>query len=107
MSKISGHCRCGNVDYSSDADPILTGLCHCVACQKQSGSAYSVNVAVPKDSLRIEGEMLKIYTTVGGSGQALQALFCGNCGSTIATTADAIPGVAFIKAGTLDDTSWI
>ena len=107
MSKISGHCLCGNLNYSSDADPILTGLCHCVACQRQSGSAYSVNVAVPYDSLKIEGLTLKIFTTVGGSGQTAQVLFCGNCGSTIASNAEAIPGVAFIKAGTLDDTSWV
>lgn len=87
MSKISGHCLCGNLNYTSDAEPILTGLCHCQACQRQSGSAYSVNVAVPKDSLDIQGPTLKIFNAVGGSGRPAQLLFCGNCGSTIATTA--------------------
>ena len=92
MSKISGHCLCGNLNYTSDAEPILVGLCHCQACQRQSGSAYSTNVAVPKDSLDIQGPTLKIFNAVGGSGRPAQLLFCENCGSTIATTAEAIPG---------------
>jgi hypothetical protein len=107
MRKISGHCLCGSLNYISDAEPILIGLCHCLTCQRQSGSAYSVNVAVPKDSLKIEGQALKIFNTIGGSGQPVQLFFCGHCGSAIATSAEAIPGLAFIKAGTLDETSWI
>jgi hypothetical protein len=66
-----------------------------------------VNVAVPKDRLKVEGQTLKIFNTVGGSGQPAQLFFCANCGSSIASSSEAIPGVAFIKAGTLDDTSWI
>ena len=46
-------------------------------------------------------------TTSAESGQPVQRLFCGNCGSPIVSYSDGLPGVAFIKAGTLEDTSWL
>jgi len=37
----SGHCLCGQVKYTIDADaPIITGYDHCDDCQRQSGSTY-------------------------------------------------------------------
>src|SRR5262249_6734944 len=50
-------------------------------------------------------DALRTYDDVGGSGRAVRRQFCGNCGSQIVSATDAAPDVAFIKAGTLDDTS--
>jgi len=44
---------------------------------------------------------------IGGSGQPVQRNFCPECGSPITTDANAAPELTFIKAGTLDDTSWL
>src|SRR5690242_6618604 len=55
MPTIAGSCLCGAVRYASSAEPVLTAFCHCRDCQK-SGGGYSVNVAVPTESLTIEGE---------------------------------------------------
>src|SRR5262245_27548231 len=107
MSNISGHCLCAKLNYRSYAEPVLTGLCHCQSCQRQSGSAYSTNVALATDNPKVEGQTLRIFDTVGGSGLPAQLFFCGNCGTAIASTSEGVPGLAFIKAGTLDDTSWI
>ena len=51
MAKIEGGCLCGNVRYTSEAEPLATVLCHCINCQKQSGGAYSLNIVLPKGSL--------------------------------------------------------
>jgi hypothetical protein len=107
MVELNGSCLCGRVRYSCDGEPLLTGLCHCSHCQKLTGAAFSVNVAVPKDGLRIEGETLKTFNDVGGSGQPVRRLFCGNCGSSLMSYSEATPDLAFIKAGTLKDTSWL
>ena len=107
MSKISGRCLCGSITYSSDAEPILTVLCHCPHCQRQSGSSFSVNLAVPRASLKIESQTLRTFDDIGESGMPVQRLFCGNCGSPVASYSDATPDLAFIKSGTLDDTSWL
>ncbi len=34
MSKIRGGCLCGAVRYSTDAEPLLTAVCHCKNCQR-------------------------------------------------------------------------
>lgn len=107
MADIVGGCLCGNVRYSSDAEPAMTAVCHCTHCQKQTSSAFSILVAVPKGSLQIEGEPLGAYETRGESGQPLIRKFCTNCGSGIVTDVGVTPDLEWIKAGTLDDTSWL
>ena len=54
MPNIVGGCLCGAVRYESEAEPVLTAVCHCRDCQKQTSSAFSVLVVLPKDSLRTE-----------------------------------------------------
>jgi hypothetical protein len=108
MAKLDGSCLCGKVTYNCAADPVATAACHCTDCQKQTGTSFSVVVAVPRDALKIEGDSLASYITVGtDTGQEVSRQFCRECGSPIAGLADAMPEVAFIKAGTLDDTSWL
>jgi Uncharacterized conserved protein len=66
-----------------------------------------IAIEVPRASLRIEGRTLKTFHGHAETGRAVQRLFCGNCGSPIVSYSDGLPGVAFIKAGTLEDTSWL
>ena len=106
MGKIVGGCLCGNIRYSTDAEPALTCVCHCKNCQKQTGTAFSILVAVPKGSLNIQGETATIETA-GESGQPVFRRFCRNCGSPILSEVAATPALDWLKAGTLDDTSWL
>jgi hypothetical protein len=106
MAHIAGGCLCGKVRYSADADPIFTGVCHCRNCQKESGSAFAIVVAVPQPTLNIRGE-LKTYEDKGDSGKPMYRRFCPECGSTVMDEASAMPDVLMIQAGTLDDSSWL
>ena len=108
MGKLDGHCMCGSITYSCDAEPVATAVCHCTECQRQTGTAFSLVVVVPRDALRVEGDTLSTYTTVGDdSGQEVARQFCGACGSPIVSLPDAMPQMAIVKAGTLDDRSWL
>ena len=107
MIKVKGACLCGSVTYESAAEPEMVAMCHCTDCQKQSGSAFSVNVGVPTDGLLLIGDSLTTYNMKGSSGKPLRRLFCGACGSPLVSQGDAFPGVSFIKAGTLTDSSWV
>lgn len=107
MPNIVGGCLCGGVRYSVDADPELTALCHCEACQKQTGSAFSILVAVPKESVRIEGRSLAAFESVGASGWPVTREFCLGCGSPILVDASITPDLLWIRGGTLDDRSWL
>jgi hypothetical protein len=107
MAKVTGGCLCGNVQYSYDAEPVFTAVCHCTHCQKTSGGAFSVNLGIPADKVEITGSALTKYEDEGTSGKPVIRMFCNKCGSPIATDAKAFPGMLFIKAGTLEDASGV
>ena len=90
--------------YTLSGDPVMCVTCHCKNCQRQAGSALSIIVGVMEDALSIEGEV-KTYNDTGDSGASVRRQFCDTCGSALFTRIDHTPGLMFIKAGTLDDTS--
>jgi hypothetical protein len=106
MTAISGHCVCGKVHYSTTAEPIFTGVCHCKTCQRATGAPFNAIVAVPEAMLTIEGERTR-FDGVGDSGKATHRTFCPSCGSNITFAAEMMPGVVMLPVGTLDDASWV
>jgi hypothetical protein len=108
MPRITGGCLCGGVRYDLDAEPAMVVACHCATCQKNTGSAFSLNVGLPADAVAVTGEALATFEDrSGASGNPFHRSFCSRCGSPISGRGDAYPGVVFIKAGTLDDPSWV
>ena len=108
MTEIRGGCLCGAVRYESQAEPAMIAVCHCATCQKNTGSAFSLNLGIPQDSVTINGDTLVTYEDrSGASGKTFYRSFCSRCGSPISGKGDAYAGLVFIKAGTLDDSSWL
>lgn len=107
MQKIVGGCLCGEVRYTSDAEPGMTAVCHCKDCQRQTGTSFSIVVAIPKATLKFEKNLPVTFVGKGESGQAVFRNFCQKCGSPIYTLNAQASDTAWIKAGTLDDTSWL
>jgi hypothetical protein len=107
MPNIVGGCLCGGVRYESEAEPILTMVCHCTHCQKQTSSAFSVLVVLPKGALRTEGLDLSAFEDVGDSGQPVVRKFCPRCGSPVVADVTVTPEWDWLMAGTLDDPSWL
>jgi len=108
MGKLDGRCLCGGVTHTCDTDdPIMTAICHCADCQRQGGSAYSILAGVALEDLHISGET-KVFDTIGEDrGAPAHRHFCPNCGSPIISVLDDAADVAWIKAGTLNDASWL
>jgi hypothetical protein len=106
MPEMTGGCLCGQLRYTANAEPVFTGVCHCKDCQKESGTAFNVVIAVPLSAVSIQGSP-RTYTTKGDSGKDYVRRLCPNCGSTILSEPQALPGIAALRAGTLDDTSWL
>jgi hypothetical protein len=108
MGKLDGHCLCGAVTYSSDAEPAFVAVCHCKNCQRQTGTAFSVVVGVPADQVQLSGDSLSMFATVGDDhGMDTERHFCSACGSPIYSASGAMPGVMILKAGTLNDSTWL
>jgi hypothetical protein len=94
------------VTYQLEGDLIATAVCHCDHCQRQSGSAFSVNLIAHESQLTISGE-LRTYEERGelGDDVYVRRRFCGSCGSPIVSELAKSAGVIAVKTGTLDDKS--
>jgi hypothetical protein len=106
MTKLTGGCLCGRVRYILEAEPFLTVVCHCKSCQKQSGSPFSVDLVVPASAVAVRGTT-KTFHETGDSGKLVERRFCPECGSALISWGALMPDALFIKAGTLDDPSWV
>jgi len=109
MSDVNqkGSCLCGNIKYKFDQSKALSAHhCHCKDCQKSTGSGKATILIVPEDDLTISGN-LKFYSVTGSQGSHINRGFCENCGSPVMSFIEENSGMKFIKAGTLDDSSWL
>ena len=48
-----GGCACGAVRYRLTSDPLFTHCCHCVNCQRQTGSAFVINLLIETDRVEL------------------------------------------------------
>ena len=108
MSNIAaGECLCGSYRYQFDRDQVISSHhCHCKDCQKVTGSGKATIVMVPTESFTAEGE-LKTHTVTGTDGGHVTRGFCPNCGSQLISYMEEMPAIRFVKAGTLEDSSWV
>ena len=104
MPQFTGACLCGKIRYSANADPMFMGVCHCKDCQRATGSAFGAVIAIPEAGLTVHGTP-KTFTIKGQSGKDVHRTFCPDCGSTLMTRVDVIPGAVLLATGSLDDAS--
>jgi len=104
----TGGCLCGEVRYRFSTEPIAAVHCHCTDCQKATGSGFATVFGLAENDLDIAGQAsLGDYTITADSGQSVTRQFCRQCGSPLFTLAENNPGFIWIKAGSLDDRSWL
>lgn len=99
----TGRCLCGAVTYELAGDLIATAVCHCDHCQRQGGSAFSVNLIAHESQMTITGT-LATYEERGelGDDVYVRRRFCSACGSPILSEITKSEGIIAVKAGTLD-----
>ncbi len=99
---IAGGCHCGATRYALAVEtPPAVYCCHCLACQSWSGSAFAEQVIVPLDAIAVDGPVVD-YRFVNPSGSESHQRICGICHTRIFNTNAARPGLAVVRAGTLD-----
>lgn len=94
-------CRCGAVEIVCEGEPVRVSVCHCRACQRRSGSAFSAQVRFPDDRVRISGET-RSWETVGDSGKWGRFHFCPTCGAATHFRIEAMPGAIAVPLGMFD-----
>jgi hypothetical protein len=103
---MDGGCNCGEIRYSVTRTPLTAYICHCHLCQKRTGSAFSMQIVFPADSFQLLAGTPIEKERILPSGKRNTSLVCKSCYSRISTQREDFPTIS-IRAGTLDDTSWI
>jgi len=95
-------CRCGRLRMVISAAPLLTMACHCTGCQRMTGSAFSLTVAVPASGFAV----LKGEPVIGGLHGVHRHYFCSYCMSWAFTRPEGAENFVNVRATLLDDPSW-
>ena len=131
-SRRVGSCLCGQIAYEVTGDPHFCGLCHCVNCQKWTGTGTSwvalflrhvsnlrfighVNLSSPECQIDhllfnnqqvrfIKGEdLLKTYEDKATTrGKIVYRRFCPDCGSSLVIAKAHNPDIFFVPCGVVD-----
>ena len=101
---IEGGCRCGRVRYRAALESLpRVYACHCLDCQTWSGSAFSLQFILPEDQLQVSGEPALFELTSPDGSRTSRQRACPVCFTRVYNTNTRRPGLAVVRAGTLDD----
>lgn len=93
-------CCCGQLSLVIDAEIKRTSMCHCIECQRRTGSVFGVQTRVPVKSVKISGEY-NIYSRGGDEEGSVDYRFCPKCGSTVFWKIDCYPDDYIVSVGAL------
>jgi hypothetical protein len=95
-------CSCGQLAAVCTGEPLRISVCHCMACKRRTGSAFSFNARFAENDVSIEGRSRE-YTRIGDEGSRVIYSFCPDCGTTVHYRLDTQPGLIAIPIGGFAD----
>ncbi len=94
-------CSCGQLRVQVDGDPVRVSMCHCLACQRRTGSAFGIQARWPVASAQITGESRGYVRMPDEGDEERHFHFCPDCGATVYYFTD--PAFVAIPVGVLAD----
>jgi len=91
-------CSCEQLQLTAEGDPVRISVCHCLACQRRTGSAFGVQARFPAEQVRIEGSSSE-YVRISDHGEARVFGFCPGCGATVFFTTESAPELIAVPVG--------
>jgi hypothetical protein len=101
---LEGGCACGAVRYRLASEPLFVHCCHCLNCQRQSGSAFVINLLVESDRVELLTGEPRAVDTPRDDGSTQRIFRCPSCQVAVFSEYG-WPEVRFVRGGTLDDPS--
>jgi hypothetical protein len=96
-------CRCGNLTAACFGAPLRVSICHCLACQKRTGSAFGAQARFRSSQVVIKGRHTT-WVREADSGLRAYYKFCPSCGSTIAYQNEGSDDLTAIPLGAFGET---
>jgi len=103
---MEGGCSCGAVRYRLTSAPMFVHCCHCLNCQRQTGSAFVINLLIEADRVELLAAEPKPVDVPRDDGSSQRVYRCPTCQIAVYSEYGR-PEVRFVRAGTLDDPSAI
>jgi hypothetical protein len=102
MSALQGGCACGEVRYRLASAPLFVHCCHCLNCQRQTGSAFVINVLIEADRVELVTGEPHVVPVPRSGGEKQRIWRCPSCEVALFSQYTS-PQIRFVRAGTLDD----
>jgi hypothetical protein len=102
MTTRQAACSCGQLTLVAEGDPVRISMCHCLACQRRTGSTFGAQARFPRDKVRIEGRSTE-YARTGDAGGVATFHFCPTCGATVYYQVDQLPDFTVVPLGAFAD----
>ena len=104
MATRDGAYSCGQLHLTVGGDPIRISMCHCLACQRRTGSAFGIQARFNSDQVRVVGRHSDYVRTSDEVDRNEHAFhFCPNCGTTVFYTEPTAPDVVAVPIGVFAD----
>jgi hypothetical protein len=97
-----GGCACGEVRYRLTSEPLFTHCCHCLNCQRQTGSAFVINLLIEADRVELISGKPQPIDVPRDDGSTQRVWRCPSCQIALYSQYTS-PLVRFIRGGTLDE----
>jgi hypothetical protein len=102
MTTREARCSCGGLKVTCTGDPVRISVCHCLACQRRTGSPFGQQARWPAERVTIEGAA-STFVRVGDEGTRVTFRFCPTCGATVYYDISDMPGVIAVPVGAFAD----
>jgi hypothetical protein len=97
-----GGCACGALRYRLASEPMFVHCCHCLNCQRQTGSAFVVNLLIETDGVEVLAGTAQPVDAPRDDGSVQTIFRCPACQVAVFSQYGR-PEVRFVRAGTLDE----
>jgi hypothetical protein len=98
MATRNAVCSCGQLRLTAEGDPIRISMCHCLACQRRTGSAFGIQARFNANQVRVTGRYSD-YERTSDEGEGRTFHFCPDCGATVFYELSTVPDVVAVPIG--------
>lgn len=98
MTERTASCSCGKLRLTTSEEPVRVSICHCLACQRRTGSVFGAQARFHKRAVQITGESTA-YVRVGDEGGKATFHFCPRCGAIVHYEIEGQPEYAAVPVG--------
>jgi hypothetical protein len=100
-------CQCGQLRVATDGEPFAVSICHCLACQRRTGSAFGMQAGFRAGQVEVSGRH-RDFSRVSEEADRREHVFhfCPDCGSQVFQSEPAEPDLVVVAVGAFADPSF-